>query len=212
MLPGRFQDRDVVCCTDGRPMIGKYMAGELTEDEFRTFGLTSHGSIGACGMMGTANTMQCLVEGLGMSLTGCASTHAVSPAKYRFAEESGRRIMDLIATDIKPSDIITRDALLNAVRLLLAIGGSTNGILHLLAISREAGHPLDLETFEKISHDTPFICNVKPSGKYTLRDLDEAGGVPVVMKYLESQLKTGRDDGFRANARNQSGRYPTGEQ
>ncbi|MBT8360616.1 MAG: dihydroxy-acid dehydratase, partial [Deltaproteobacteria bacterium] len=74
MLPGRFQGRDIVCCTDGRPMIGKYMAGDLTDTEFRTFSLTSHGSIGACGMMGTANTMQCLVEAMGMSLTGCATT------------------------------------------------------------------------------------------------------------------------------------------
>ena len=190
MLPGKFQGRDVVCCTDGRPMIGKYMAGDLTEDEFKTFSLTSHGSIGACGMMGTANTMQCLVEGMGMSLTGCASTHAVSPAKYRCAEESGRKIMDLIENDIKPSDIMTRDALLNAIRVLLAIGGSTNGILHLLAISRETGEQLDLETFEKVSKDTPFICNVRPSGKYTMQDFDSVGGVPVLMKYLKELLKT----------------------
>ncbi len=190
MLPGKFQGRDIVCCTDGRPMIGKYMAGDLSEEEFKTFSLTSHGSIGACGMMGTANTMQCLVEGMGMSLTGCATTHAVSPAKYRCAEESGRRIMDLIENDIKPSDIMTRDALLNAVRVLLAIGGSTNGILHLLAVSRETGEQLNLDTFEKLSKDTPFICNVRPSGKYTMQDFDAAGGLPVLMKYLQEQLKT----------------------
>ncbi|MBT8330229.1 MAG: dihydroxy-acid dehydratase [Desulfofustis sp.] len=190
MLPGRFQGRDIVCCTDGRPMIGKYMAGDLTDTEFRTFSLTSHGSIGACGMMGTANTMQCLVEAMGMSLTGCATTHAVSPAKYRCAEESGHRIMDLIEADIKPSNIMTRDAMLNAIRVLLAIGGSTNGILHLLAISRETDDPLDLELFEKLSHDTPFICNVRPSGKYTMQDFDEVGGLPVLMKYLKEQLKT----------------------
>jgi len=190
MLPGRFEGKDVVCCTDGRPMIGRYMAGEMTDAEFRTFGLTSHGSIGACGMMGTANTMQCLVEGLGMSLTGCASIHAVSPAKYRMAEESGRNIMDLIARNIKPSDIMTPDAIQNAVRLLLALGGSTNGVLHLLAISHEAGHPLEMEIFEELSHQTPFLCNVKPSGNYTLHDFDEAGGVPVVMKHLEPLLNT----------------------
>jgi dihydroxy-acid dehydratase len=191
MLPGRFEGRDVVCCTDGRPMIGRYMAGEMTEAEFRTFGQTSHGSIGACGMMGTANTMQCLVEGLGMSLTGCASIHAISPAKYRCAEESGRKIMELIAKDLKPSDIMSKESILNAARLLLALGGSTNGVLHLLAISHEAGHPLELETFEQLSHQTPFLCNVKPSGKYTLHDFDEAGGVPVVMKHLEPLLNTG---------------------
>jgi dihydroxy-acid dehydratase len=190
MLPGRFQGRDIVCCTDGRPMIGKFMAGDLTDAEFKTFSLTSHGSIGACGMMGTANTMQCLVEAMGMSLTGCATTHAVSPAKYRCAEESGRKIMDLIGADIKPSDIMTRDAMLNAIRVLLAIGGSTNGILHLLAISRETGDSLDLELFEKLSHDTPFICNVRPSGKYTMQDFDAAGGIPVLMKYLQKLLKT----------------------
>ncbi|MCF8110114.1 MAG: dihydroxy-acid dehydratase [Desulfobacteraceae bacterium] len=188
MLPGRYQGRDVVCCTDGRPMIGKYMAGEVTEEEFREFSLTSHGSIGACGMMGTANTMQCLAEAMGMSLTGCASVHAVSPAKYRMAEESGRKIMDLIAKDIKPSDIMTKQALSNAVRILMAIGGSTNGILHLLAISHEAGRPLGLDAFEKLSHETPFLCDVKPSGKYTLRDFDEAGGVPVLMKHLADVL------------------------
>ena len=190
MLPGRFEGKDVVCCTDGRPMIGRYMAGEMADAEFRTFGLTSHGSVGACGMMGTANTMQCLVEGLGMSLTGCASIHAVSPAKYRCAEESGRKIMELIAKDIKPSDIMSKESILNAVRLLLALGGSTNGVLHLLAISHEAGHPLELETFEQLSRQTPFLCNVRPSGKYTLHDFDEAGGVPVVMKHLEPLLNT----------------------
>jgi dihydroxy-acid dehydratase len=183
MLPGRFEGKDIVCCTDGRPMIGRYMAGEMTDAEFRTFGLTSHGSVGACGMMGTANTMQCLVEGLGMSLTGCASIHAVSPAKYRCAEESGRKIMELIANDIKPSDIMTKEAILNAVRLLLALGGSTNGVLHLLAISHEAGHPLELETFEQLSHQTPFLCNVRPSGKHTPMTLISRR-CSVVMKHL----------------------------
>lgn len=188
MLPGHFQGRDIVCCTDGRPMIGKYMAGEITDDEFDHFSMSSHGSIGACGMMGTANTMQCLVEALGMSLTGCASTHAVSPAKYRFAEESGRKIVDLIKADIRPSDIMCPEAMENAIRVLLAVGGSTNGILHLLAISRETGNPLDLKIFERLSRDTPLLGNVKPSGNYTLFDFDRAGGVPVLMKYLMDLL------------------------
>lgn len=188
MLPGRFQGKDVVCCTDGRPMIGAYMAGEMSDEDFRIFSLNSHGGVGACGMMGTANTMQCLVEGLGLSLPGCASTHAVSPHKYRLAEESGRKIMELIHKGIRPSDILTEEAFINAIRLLMALGGSTNGILHLLAISRAAGRPLDLETFERISCSTPFLTNVRPSGKYTLRDFDEAGGVPAVMKQLEPLL------------------------
>ncbi|MFP4573930.1 MAG: dihydroxy-acid dehydratase, partial [Desulfobacterales bacterium] len=115
----------------------------------------------------------------------------VSPAKYRMAEESGRKIMDLIEKDIKPSDIMTKPALLNAVRILMAIGGSTNGILHLLAISHDAGRPLDLDVFETLSHETPFLCDVKPSGKYTLRDFDEAGGVPVLMKHLADILDMG---------------------
>lgn len=188
MLPGRFQGRDIVCCTDGRPMIGKYMAGEMSEEDFDEFCLASHGSVGACGMMGTANTMQCLVEGLGLCLPGCASAHAVSPSKYRIAEESGRQIMELVNKGITASKILTEEAFENAIRLLMALGGSTNGILHLLAIAREANCPLELEDFERISNETPFICNVRPSGKYTLRDFDEAGGVPVMLKYLESLL------------------------
>ncbi|ATW23485.1 dihydroxy-acid dehydratase [Candidatus Formimonas warabiya] len=190
MLPGRFQGKDIVCCTDGRPMFGKYMTGELNEEDFQEFCLASHGSVGACGMMGTANTMQCLVEGLGMSLPGCATSHAVSPSKYRLAEESGRQIMELVARKITASAVMTKEAFDNAIRLFMALGGSTNGILHLLAIAKEAGCSLQLENFESISNETPFLCNVRPSGKYTLRDFDEAGGIPVMMKHLEPLLNT----------------------
>ena len=189
MLPGHFEGKDVVCCTDGRPMIGRYIAGDITPEQFQQFSQVSHGSVGACGMMGTANTMQCLVEGLGMSLTGCATTHAVAPAKYRYAEESGRTVMKLVEANLGPRDIMNGKTMNNAIRLLMALGGSTNGILHLLAISRDAGIGLDLETFERISAETPCLCNVKPSGTYTMLDFDRAGGVPAVMKHLEDLLE-----------------------
>lgn len=188
MLPGKFKGENVVCCTDGRKTIGAYDAGELTEEELCFFGEVSHSSIGACGMMGTANTMQCLTEVLGLSLPGCASTHAVDPKKYRLAAESGRKIVELIARGLRVSDIVTKNSLENAIRALMALGGSTNAVIHLLALAKELSIPLDLSDFDRFSRTTPFLTNVKPSGKYTLYEFDQAGGIPALLTEIKELL------------------------
>jgi len=145
---------------------------------------------GACALLGTANTMQCLTEAMGLSLPGVSTTSAVSSKKIRQAKETGCQIMKLIEAGITSSDIITKGSLTNAVRVLHAIGGSTNAIIHLLAMGYEMrlDDDISLEFIERIGRETPCIANVRPSGPYTVVDFDEAGGVQEIMKRLEKFL------------------------
>jgi len=188
MMPGTFKGEDIVCCTDGRRLFGEYLAEKLSEDEYKILTESTHPGVGACGMMGTANTMQIIVEALGMSLPGCATVPAVAAKKYWYAEKSGLQIMYLIKNKITPSKIMSYNAIKNAIRILMAIAGSTNAVVHLLALSRALGIKIDLSTFERLSKTTPYICNIKPSGKYTLLDMELAGGLPAVQKNLEKLL------------------------
>lgn len=143
---------------------------------------------GACSLMGTANTMQILAEGLGMALPGSSTVPAVSAEKERFATQTGRRIVDLVKEDIKPKDILTRDALLNGIILTMALAGSTNAVLHLLSIAREVGVELSLDDFDKLSETIPVISRVIPTGKATVVDLFNAGGVPAVLGEMREYL------------------------
>jgi len=139
-------------------------------------------------MMGTANSTSCLTEVLGMSLSGCGTAHAVDSKKVRIARESGEQILRLLAADVRPSKIMTTAALSNAITASMALGGSTNVVLHILALANELSLPFSLETFDEISRRTPFICNVRPSGKYTLLSLEEAGGVPALLSEIQTLL------------------------
>ncbi|QQO08435.1 dihydroxy-acid dehydratase [Breznakiella homolactica] len=145
---------------------------------------------GACALMGTANTMQCISEALGMSLPGNATTVAGSGSLLRLAKQAGRAIVRLIDEDVKPSDIITPEAMENAIRILHAIGGGTNAVVHLLALSHELGmlDRVNLQLIEKLGMDTPCITPIKPSGPYHLEDLGEAGGIQGVMKRLGEKI------------------------
>ena len=145
---------------------------------------------GACALLGTANTMQCMAEALGLSLPGVSTTPAVSARKLRQAKESGRQIIKLVERGITSSKIITRENLTNAIRVLHAIGGSTNAIIHLLALSYEMrfDEEINLDFIERLGQETPCIAAVRPSGPYTMSDFDEAGGVQVVTKRLESAI------------------------
>jgi dihydroxy-acid dehydratase len=143
---------------------------------------------GACSLMGTANTMQILAEGLGMALIGSSTVPAMSAEKERYATKTGRRIVELVKNNIKPKDILTREALLNGVILTMAIAGSTNAVLHLLSIAREVGVKLTLDDFEKLSETIPVISRVIPTGKATVIDLYNAGGVPAVMGEMSDYL------------------------
>lgn len=145
---------------------------------------------GACALLGTANTMQCMAEALGLSLPGVSTTPAVSARKLRQAKKSGRQIIKLVERGITSSKIITRENLTNAIRVLHAIGGSTNAIIHLLALSYEMrfDEEINLDFIERLGQETPCIAAVRPSGPYTMSDFDEAGGVQVVTKRLESAI------------------------
>ena len=143
---------------------------------------------GACSLMGTANTMQILTEVLGMSLPGSATIPAVYAEKERFATQTGRRIVELVKENIKPTDILTREALLNGVIITMAVAGSTNAVLHLLSFAREVGVELTLDDFDKLSESVPVISRVIPTGKATIVDLYNAGGVPAVLGEMKDYL------------------------
>lgn len=143
---------------------------------------------GACSLMGTANTMQILMEGIGMALPGSSAVPAVYAEKERYATQTGRRIVDLVRQNVKPKDILTREALLNGVILTLAIAGSTNAVLHLLSFAREVGVELTLDDFDRLSETVPVISRVIPTGKASVIDLYKAGGVPAVMGEMRDFL------------------------
>ncbi len=191
MLPGNYKGESLACGTDSFKLWTRHLAGEIGETELSHVEGCLYGSIGACPIMGTANSMQCATESLGLSLPGSAAAPAVSAEKMRFAELSGRRILALIERDIKPSDIVTRESLENCITVLMSSGGSTNLIIHLTAIAKRAGIDLRLSDFQKISDRTKVLVDVKPSGKGTVGiEFHQAGGVPALMKELESLLNT----------------------
>jgi len=179
MMPGRFRGEDLVLPA-AREAQGRMLRGEITGEDFQEIERCLCPGPGSCSMMGTANSTSCLTEVMGLSLPGCGTAHAVNAKKLRIARESGEQILRLWKTGLKPSTILTPAALRNAITVSMALGGSTNTVLHLLALANELNLPLSLETFDEISRRTPFICNIKPSGKYSMQGLEEAGGVPAV--------------------------------
>lgn len=180
---GRYNNRklDVVSAFEA---LGERYAGKISEAELKGVILNACPGAGACGGMYTANTMASALEAMGMSLPYGASNPAVSPEKKRECEEAGRSIHYLLQHDIKPRDIVTKDALENALIVIMALGGSTNSVLHLLAIARSLELEFSLEDFQRISDRTPYLADLKPSGKYLMEDLHMAGGTPGVMKML----------------------------
>ncbi len=163
---------------------GSKVAGTMTESEYQSIVEKACPGAGACGGMYTANTMASAIEALGMTLPYNSSNPALSDAKKVESVKAGEALRLLIEEDIKPSDIITRKSLENAVRLVTILGGSTNAVLHFLAIARAANIDFTLADFQKISDNTPFLANLKPSGNYLMEDLHEVGGIPAVLKYL----------------------------
>jgi len=184
MLSGQWRDRKLGAGTDGRKLFDLYRGGRLTEGELCEIEGGLARSAGHCTVMGTASTMASVAEALGMTLPGCAAIPAPDSRRLTLAEESGRRIVDMVRADLKPSDIMTREAIENAITVNMAIGGSTNAVVHLLAIAGRLGIDLKLDEFDRISRRTPCIVNVKPSGQYLMEDLFEAGGIPAVMNEI----------------------------
>ncbi len=164
--------------------VGAYSSGSIDEEERYQIECSACPGVGACGGMYTANTMASAMEAIGMSLPGSSSIPAVDKAKSEHMRESARALADLIARDIKPRDIMTRKAFENAIRTVMALGGSTNSVLHLLALAREAEVSLSIEEFNYFHDTTPMLVDMKPAGRYVMEDLHRVGGVPVVMKML----------------------------
>ena len=171
---------------------GEFIAGKIDEPTRQDIVHHSCPGAGACGGMYTANTMASAIEALGMSLPYSSSTPAVDPGKLAECLSAGRAIKNLLEQDIKPRDIMTRAAFENAMVIVMALGGSTNAVLHLIAMARAVDVPLTIDDFQKVSDRVPFLADLKPSGKYVMEDLHNVGGIPAVMKYL---LEKGLIDG-----------------
>ena len=186
---------------------GEYLAGNIDDAERQAIVRNSCPGAGACGGMYTANTMASAIEALGMSLPYSASTPAEDPLKLAECFAAGAAIKNLLELDIKPRDIMTREAFENAMVLVSALGGSTNAVLHLLAMARSVNVPLSIDDFQKVSDRVPLLSDFKPSGKYVMEDLHSVGGLPAVMKMLLAGGVAWRlSDGDRQNG----GREPEG--
>ena len=183
ILPGRFKGKDVTI-GDVFEGVGAHNVGKLSDEELHELECAACPSAGSCGGLFTANTMACVSEAIGLALPGSAGAPAPYDLRDAYAEESGRAVMELLRRNIRPRDIVTRKAIENAAMVIAAAGGSTNGGLHIPAIANEAGIDFDLHAFGEISKRTPLIGDLKPAGRYVMKDLHDIGGVPVLMKAL----------------------------
>lgn len=188
MLDGKCEHKNLTMVKGTFEAVGQFKNGEIDAATLAKYEIESCPGVGACQGLYTANTMACLTEVLGMSLPGCATSSAVSAKTKRIAFDSGVMVNELIKKQITPSKIITKDALRNAIIVDLALGGSTNSILHLLAIANEAGLDITLEDFAELSHKVPQLIKLDPSGVLTMTDLDNAGGIPAAMKTIKSAI------------------------
>jgi dihydroxy-acid dehydratase len=188
MLTSRHHGERIGACTDCRRFWSRYRAGEIDAEEIQNVEGRLATTAGTCGVMGTASTMACLTEALGMSLPGSAAAPAVHADRLRIAEETGALAVSLAGNGITASRIITPAAIENALRALLAIGGSTNAIIHLTAIARRRGIQLDLRRFNELSETTPVLVNLKPVGTHYMEDLFAAGGMQAVLRELSDLL------------------------
>jgi len=191
MLAGRYKSKDGEQKTDLNSVfeaVGKVVNKEMTENELEKLVEVACPGCGSCAGMFTANTMNCLTEVMGMALPGNGTIPAVDNRRIELAKEAGKQIMNILAENTCPRDIINADSLRNAFIVDMALGGSTNSVLHLMAVSHEAGVEFPLSKINAISEETPCLCKLRPAGAYHIEDLDRAGGIPAVMKELQSKL------------------------
>ena len=189
MYPGKYGEIEGITLSNMREYIGKAKVGEISYEELAEIERCALPGPGSCSMMGTANTMSCIAEAMGMTLTGCGTSHATSSEKLRIARKSGLRIIQMLEEGLRPDRIVTEEAITNATTVAMALGGSTNMALHIPAIAHERGIAFSLEMFDRISRNTPHLCDIRPSGKYPVSSLEDAGGIPAVMKELEGTLE-----------------------
>jgi dihydroxy-acid dehydratase len=183
IAPGKWRGQDV-SIQDVYEAIGKHAAGEMSDEDLHALEGAACPGAGACGGQFTANTMATAVDFLGIGPVGLGGIPATEPGKRAAAEQAGRLAVSLVEENVTPSDIVTRSALENAIASVAATGGSTNGVLHLIAIARELGIDLTVEDFDAIAARTPVIADLKPGGKYFATDLYKAGGTPLIMREL----------------------------
>jgi dihydroxy-acid dehydratase len=188
MLPMEFHGERLGACTDCRRFWAKYRAKEVSDEEIAAIEGNLATTAGSCAVMGTASTMASIAEALGMTLPGTAAIPAVHADRLRAAEASGRRAVEMIGTDLRPSRIMTAESIENALRVLLAIGGSTNAIIHLAAIAGRLGYEVSLKRLNVLSDETPILVDLKPTGQHYMSDLFAAGGIGAVMRELKPLL------------------------
>jgi dihydroxy-acid dehydratase len=188
MMTGRYRGERLGACTDCRRFWARYRSGDVTKSEIATVEDSLAVTAGTCAVMGTASTMACLAEALGMSLPGGAAVPAVHADRLRIAEASGAEAVRLAASGPTPTQIVTREAIDNALRVLLAIGGSTNAVIHLAAIAGRVGLSVDLRHFNALSESTPVLVNLKPTGPHYMEDFHAAGGMGAVLQELRPLL------------------------
>lgn len=206
MLTGSHQFERVGACTDCRRYWGKYRAEEIDSDEIARVNNQLVASVGTCSVMGTASTMACIAEALGIALPGSASPPAVTADRIRVAERSGSTAVEIAKSRLTPDKILTAKAFENALRVLLAIGGSTNGVIHTTAIAGRLGIDIDLERLHQMGRETPVLVDLKPSGQHYMEDLHRAGGLPTLLRelkgllHLDAMTVTGRTMGEEIDA------------
>ena len=187
MLPKMYKGKAHYLVDVGMTYV-KVQRGETSQEEFEEMAETVCGNFGACPVMGTGNTMGAIAESLGMTFPGNSTVSGSDPMIVRLAYQTGVQIMSLVEKQIKPSDILTIKSFENAIRVFLALGGSTNALIHIPAIAAELDMEIPLSLFDSLSRQTPFLCNVKPGGKYTMKEFDEAGGLPALIEELRPLL------------------------
>jgi dihydroxy-acid dehydratase len=208
MLTGSHRGERVGACTDCRRYWGRYRAEEIDADEIQRVNDQLVASVGTCSVMGTASTMACIAEALGIALPGSASAPAVTADRIRIAEKSGTTAVAIAKSKLTPDRILTAKAFENALRVLLAIGGSTNGVIHTTAIAGRLGIPIDLARLDAMGRETPVLVDLKPSGQHYMEDLHRAGGLPTLLRelkpllHLDALTVTGRTLGEEIDAAN----------
>lgn len=188
MMSGNYKGRRLSLVKDTFEAVGRCKKGEISQEELNTLEMCACPGPGACQGLYTANSMACVTEAMGLSLPGCASSLAVSAKKDRIAQESGERIVNLVKRNILPRTIARREAFENAIKVDMALGGSTNTVLHIIAVAKEFGIDIPISIFDDISKRTPHITNILPGGEHFMEDLESAGGIPAIMKRMKNSL------------------------
>lgn len=188
MMSGNLRGRRLSLVKDTFEAVGRFKKGDISQEELNALEMCACPGAGACQGLYTANSMACVTEAMGLSLPGCATSLAVSAKKDRIAQESGEKIVNLVRRNILPRTIARREAFENAIKIDMALGGSTNTVLHIIAVAKEFGINIPIEMFDEISKHTPHIANILPGGEHFMEDLESAGGIPAIMKRMKNSL------------------------